>query len=144
MIYIGSDHAGYETKEYIKKFLEKGKIEFKDFSKKTKPGDDYPDSAKKVARAVVKDKNSKGILVCGTGVGMTIAANRIKGARATLLLDEYTTKKARSSNDANVACFRGWHFSKAKSTKLIKIFLKTPFDNKSRRQRRIKKLDNLK
>jgi ribose 5-phosphate isomerase B len=144
MIYIGSDHAGYETKEHIKKFLEKNKLDFKDFSPKTKPGDDYPDSAKKVAKAVAKDKDSKGILICGTGVGMTIAANRIKGARAALLLDDYTTKKARSSNDANIACLRGWHFSKTKAEKQIKLFLKTPFDHKARRQRRIKKLDKLK
>ena len=143
MIYIGSDHAGYETKEYIKNFLEKNKIKYKDFSPKTKQGDDYPDHAKKVAKSVAKDKGSKGILICGTGVGMTIAANRIKGVRSALLLDEYTTKKARSSNDANVACLRGWKFSKPKATKLIKLFLKTPFDKKTRRQRRIKKLKKL-
>jgi|TARA_B100002003_G_C14083491_1_gene521228 ribose 5-phosphate isomerase B len=143
MIYIGSDHAGFKTKEYIKKFLAKSNLDYKDLSPIAKEGDDYPEHAAKVAKAVAKNKNNKGILVCGTGVGMTMAANKIKGARAVLLLDKYTTKKSRTSNDANIACLRGWDFSKRKAANLLDLFLKTPFDKKARRERRIKKLDKL-
>jgi ribose 5-phosphate isomerase B len=143
MIYIGSDHAGFKTKEYIKRFLEKNNLDYKDLSGINKEGDDYPEHAQKVAKAVAKNKNNKGILICGTGVGMTIAANRFKGARAVLLLDKYTTKKSRTSNDANIACLRGWDFNERKAAKLIDLFLKTEFDKKTRRERRIKQLDKI-
>ncbi|MBW2992264.1 ribose 5-phosphate isomerase B [Candidatus Woesearchaeota archaeon] len=141
-IIIGADHAGFGMKEYIKKHLKN--FEVVDVSPKTKEGDDYPDYAKKVAKKVARNKDSKGILICGTGVGMCIAANRFKGIRAALVLDEFTAKKSRSSNDANIACLRGWNFSKEKALRLVKLFLKTPFDNKARRNRRVKKLDRLK
>jgi ribose 5-phosphate isomerase B len=138
---IGADHAGYEMKEYIKKQLKD--MDIKDVSEKVKEGDDYPDHVKRLVKELKKDKKAKGILVCGTGVGVCIAANRFRGIRAALLFNEHITKKARTSNDANVACFSGWNFSKEKAVKLAKLFLKTQFDNKKRRQRRIKKLDKL-
>ena len=140
MIAIGSDHAGYATKEHIRKFLEKNNIEYIDVSKVSRLHDDYPDYAKKVSKIVIKDKKNRGILVCGTGTGMVMAANKVKGIRAALVYDRYTAVKAREDNDANVMALRGRGFSKVKALSLAKIWLKTPFSNKDRHKRRIKKL----
>ena len=140
MIYLGSDHAGFKTKEVIKKYLEKNKIRFTDLSSKFVDGDDYPDHAKKVAKKVAKDKKSKGILVCGSGTGMTIAANRIKGVRAALAYDKYSAVMARKDNDTNIIALRGRNFPAKKAVDLVKLWLKTPFTGKSRHKKRIKKL----
>jgi ribose 5-phosphate isomerase B len=144
MIFIGADHAGYQTKEHIKKFLDKNKIRYKDFgSSSPKKPDDYPDYAKKVAKSVAKDKNSKGILICGTGTGMVMAANKIKGARAALVYDNYTAVKSREDNDANIIALRGRGFSREKAKILVKIWLKTKFSNKPRHKRRIQKINRM-
>lgn len=139
MIYIASDHAGYELKEYLKKYFDREKIEYKDLGTNSKEKVDYPDYAKKVALKVKKSKQ-KGILICGTGTGMCIAANRIKGIRAALIYDEYSAKKSRQDNDANIACLRGRKFSKEKAKYIVNVWLKTNFSNKIRYKRRIKKL----
>ena len=104
MIYLGADHAGYELKEFLKKHLDKKKLKYKDLGALKKvQGDDYPDYAFKVAKKVAKEK-AKGILVCGTGVGVCMAANRIKGARAALVHDAKYAKatlKKRQSRDSS-------------------------------------------
>lgn len=140
MIFIGADHAGFATKEYLKKFLDKNKIGYKDLSPKLKDGDDYPDHAKKVAKEVAKNKNNKGILICGTGTGMVIAANKVKGIRAALVYDTYSAKKSREDNDANIITLRGRGFSKRRAAKLTKLFLNTHFSNIPKHKRRIRKL----
>ena len=139
MIYLGADHAGFDKKEEIKKFLEKKKIKYKDLSPKKVEGDDYPEHAKRVARAVVKNK-AKGVVVCGTGVGVTMAANKVKGVRAALVYDSYTAVKSREDNDANVIALRGKVFSKEKAKELVNKWLKTQFSNKERHKRRLKKI----
>jgi len=142
MLFIGADHAGFETKEYIRRFLDKNKINYNDLSPNYKEGDDYPDHAKKVARAVAKDNNSKGILICGTGTGMVMAANKIKGIRAALVYDKYTAVMSRKDNNANVITLRGRGFNKEKAKDLVKIWLNTKFSNLSRHKRRLKKMPN--
>lgn len=145
MIYIGADHAGYDTKEAIKRFLNKKSIPYIDVgTNKPKKSDDYPDYAKAVARYVSKSKNNKGILICGTGTGMAIAANKVKGIRAASIYDNYTAKKAREDNDANVAALRGIGFAKKKAVSLVDVFLNTDFSNKIRHKKRVEKINRIK
>ena len=141
LIYLGADHAGYSLKEKIKKVLLRKKIPFRDLGTDSLESVDYPDYGKKVARAVVKNKGSKGILVCGTGTGMVIAANRIKGARAVVAYDNYSAKMSRLDNDSNILCLRGRQFSADKAKKIINVWLKTKFSQKLRHKRRVRKLD---
>jgi len=141
-IFIGADHAGYKLKEHIKKYFDKVKISYEDLGTNSEKSVDYPDYAKKVSRKVAKNKNSKGILICGTGTGMVMASNKIKGARAAFAYDKYSAVMSRKHNDANILCLRGRRFSKNKAKELVKIWLKTPFSNKKRHKRRINKLKN--
>jgi len=138
LLYLASDHAGYDLKEKLKKFLTKSKISFKDLGTNSKNVVDYPDYAKKLIKNI--KKNDKGILICGTGTGMVIAANRSKKIRAAGIYDNYTAKMARHDNDANVICLRGRKFSSNKNLKLVKIFLNSKFSNIHRHKKRIKKL----
>ena len=143
MIYIGSDHAGYDLKQDIKKFLERKKIPYQDMSQFYNPSDDYPDIAKAVAKAVKKKKAHRGILICGSSIGMAIAANRIKGIRAAPVFDDYSSRTSRLDNDANVVCLRARNFPRKRSLKLLSVFLNTPFSYAERHIRRIKKVDRL-
>jgi len=143
MIYLGSDHAGFALKGRIKKFLSKKGSEYKDLgAHKLKKDDDYPDYAFKVAKAVSKDKGSKGILFCGTGTGEVIAANKVKGIRAAVAYDDYSAKMSRVDNDANVLGIRSRGFSENKAKKIISVWLKTKFSGTVRHKRRIKKISN--
>jgi ribose 5-phosphate isomerase B len=144
MIYLGSDHAGFETKEAVRKYLEKKKISYVDFTPLLEKGDDYPDSARFVANSVAKNKGSRGVLVCGSGTGMAIAANRVKGVRAALAYDKFSAVMSRKDNDANVITLRGRGFSKTTAVKLVDIWLNTKFSNEPRHKRRIAKLERIK
>ncbi|MAG38241.1 ribose-5-phosphate isomerase [Candidatus Pacearchaeota archaeon] len=141
-IYIGADHAGVKLKEKIVSYLKKQKIAFEDFgSFDGKSKDDYPDFAVKVGEGVSKHKGeSLGILICGSGTGMAIAANKVKGIRAATGYDAYSVKKGREDNDVNVLCLRGREMSDLKNLGLLKLFLKTGFSKKSRHLRRIHKI----
>lgn len=139
-VYIGSDHAGYDLKEEIKKFLEERKINYEDLSKEYDGRDDYPDHAFRVAEQVVRDKDSRGILICGTGTGMTIAANKVKGIRAVAAYDAYSARMSREHNDTNVLGLRGWDFSLKKIKEIVDIWLKTEFSEEERHDRRIRKI----
>lgn len=140
-IYLGADHAGFDTKEKIRKFLEKKKILYEDFGSLNKnEGDDYPDYAFKVAENVIKNKDSRGILVCGTGTGMVIAANKVKGVRAACAYDIYSAKMAKRDNDVNILCLRGRKFSSSKAVRIIDLWLKEEFSGKPRHKRRIDKI----
>ena len=139
-IIIGSDHAGFNLKEKLKEYFDKKKIKYEDVGTGSLERVDYPDYAKKVARKVVKEKNSRGILICGTGTGMVIAANRIKGARAVVAYDTYSAKMSRQDNNANILSLRGRHFPYKKIQSIVNIWLNTKFSGKSRHKRRIKKL----
>ena len=141
-IFLGADHAGYDLKNKISKYLNNHGFVVNDLSPNFIKGDDYPKPAFKVARAVRQNTGSRGILVCGSGVGVAIAANRIKGIRAADACDEYTAKMSRKDEDSNVLCLRARFFPEAKTKKIIHSWLSTKFSNKSRHKRRIKELDS--
>jgi len=142
-IYLGSDHAGFNLKKRIVVLLKKKGIEYEDLGGFDRnKSDDYPDYAFKVAKKVAKDKNSKGILICGGGTGMAIAANKVKGIRAVVAYDDYSAKSSREDNNTNVLCLRGRKFPIKKSERIVSIWLKTKFSGISRHERRIKKIDN--
>lgn len=139
-IYLGADHAGYRLKEKVKARLIADGHRVRDLSPTFKDGDDYPVPARAVATRVAKNKGSRGVLVCGSGVGMAIGANRVKGIRAFDAFDEKTVKLAREHNDANVIALSGWHLNASKAEKLLGIFFKTRSSSASRHRRRVKQL----
>ena len=139
-VILASDHAGLPLKEKVKKYLAKKKIEYEDLGTESFISVDYPDYALKVAEKVIKNKNTRGILVCGTGTGMTIAANKVKGIRAVAAYDAYSTKMSRIDNDTNVLGLRGRFFPLEKIKKIITVWLDTPFSGEPRHKRRIKKI----
>ena len=134
-IFIASDHAGYEMKtklnEYFKSFIDLGTNSFDSV--------DYPDFAHKLTREVLKNKKNVGILICGTGVGMSIAANRKKGIRAGLANNSKIARLIRKHNDANVLVLPGRFINTSEAKKSVQAFLSTKFES-GRHKRRIKKL----
>ena len=138
-ICIASDHAGYNIKEYIKDFLIKKKISIIDLGPNSNGSVDYPDYAKKVAKRIKSKKSDVGILVCGSGTGMAISANKIKGIRAAVCYNKSSTRLSRLHNNANIISL-GSRLTKKKDIKtLISIFLKTKFES-GRHLRRVKKI----
>ena len=107
MLAIGSDHGGFELKEHIKKYLDEQGVKYKDYGIYNEDSADYPDCAEPVCRAVIDGEAERGILVCGTGIGISIAANKFKGIRAALCSDVYSATMARLHNDANIICLGG-------------------------------------
>ncbi len=139
-VIIGSDHAGFKLKEKLKNFLLNKDVEVDDVGCYSEDPVDYPDYAFKVAKKIAKNKNLKGVLICGTGTGMVMAANRIKGARASLIYDKYTAIMARRDNNANIVCLRGRKFNHRKQIKLVWLWLNTEFSGESRHRKRLSKL----
>ncbi len=139
-VILASDHAGLRLKEKVKKYLARKKIEYEDLGTNSFKSVDYPDYALKVAEKVAKNNNTRGILVCGTGTGMTIAANKVKGIRAVAAYDAYSAKMSRIDNDTNVLGLRGRFFPLEKMKKIITVWLDTPFSGEKRHKRRIKKI----
>jgi ribose 5-phosphate isomerase B len=140
-IAVGSDHAGFKLKEIIKEFLKRKKVEVKDFGTDTEESVDYPDYAYPVAESVARGEYDRGILVCGSGVGMCITANKVKGIRAVLAHNTYTAKQSREHGDANVLCLAGKKLSKAQADKIVDIWLRTEFSGEERHLRRIRKIE---
>ena len=137
-IFIASDHAGYNLKEkVISKFLKVRKIT--DLGPNSKNSVDYPDFAKKLSKKVASNKGSFGILICGSGMGMAIAANKTKKARAALCYSVKNTKLSRLHNNANIITLGERLINKNKAINLIKIFLSTKFEG-GRHLRRVKKI----
>lgn len=141
VVYLGADHAGYLLKEKIKKYFDGSGIEYEDLGGNGKDGDDYPDYALKVAQRVSRNNNSKGILICGTGTGMVVAANKVKGIRAAVGYDSYSVKMGRNDNDINVLCLRGRKFSDSKNLSFVKLWLKEDFSGLERHKRRLRKIE---
>ena len=138
-IFISSDHAGYKLKEDIKLFLKKKKYRFIDLGPNNDDRVDYPDYAHLVAKKVKINKTNRGILVCGSGVGMNIAANRHKNIRAAQCYNEKSTKLSRLHNDANIITLGSRLLSKKNALNCVSIFLKTKFEG-GRHSKRIKKI----
>jgi ribose 5-phosphate isomerase B len=136
-IYLGADHEGNQLKEAIKMELVREGYNIIDLSpEKPEGGDDYPDYAFAVGEAVAKDAEARGILICDTGIGMSIAANKIKGVRAALVMDIFSTRRSREHNDANIIIF-GSHFIKKNiAIECVKYFLDTVFSSADRHNRR--------
>jgi ribose 5-phosphate isomerase B len=142
-IFIGSDHAGLKIKKEIMKLLDKNLIAYEDIGTfGGNPNDDYPDYAFEVAKKVTKTKNAKGILICGSGTGMVIAANKVKGIRAALAYDHYSAKMARNDNDVNVLCLRGRFTAPVNTKRIVTTWLKTPFSKLARHKKRINKISD--
>jgi ribose 5-phosphate isomerase B len=138
-IIIGADHAGFRLKERVRKELEQKNFSVLDLTPRYAEGDDYPPIGMKVARRVAKT-NGRGILICGSGVGMLIAANRVKGARAVLGRDANGIKRARRDGDVNVLALSGWNTNFPAATKMIRAFLTTKRSNAARHRRRVRQL----
>ena len=138
-ICIASDHAGYDLKEYIKDFLINNNLSVIDLGPNTNLSVDYPDFAKKVAHAVKRDNKSIGILVCGSGTGMSMTANKIKGIRAAVCYNSASTRLSRLHNNANIIALGSRLTKKNVIFKLVEIFLKTKFEG-GRHLKRIKKI----
>ena len=139
-IVIGSDHAGLELKEEIKSLLETGGYEITDVGTNSPASVDYPDFGFEAARLVASGAADRGILVCGTGIGMSIAANKVKGVRAALIHDLYTAIQSRKHNDANVLVLGGRVTGRGLAEEIVKVWLSTEFEG-GRHLGRIKKIE---
>ena len=128
MIAIGSDHGGFQMKKELILYLESKGIEVKDYGTYSEDSCDYPIYAKAVSKAVANGEAEKGILVCGTGIGMSIAANKIKGIRASAVTNEYSAEFTRRHNDLNVLCLGGRTLGIEIAKRIVDIFIETPFD----------------
>lgn len=139
-VFLGADHNGFLLKEKIKQYLKKLKVDFEDLgNKKFDPKDDYPDFAILVAKKVAKGK-SRGILICGTGGGVCITANKIKGIRAVQAFNAWQVKKLREHDNINVLCLDGWQLKENEAKKMVKAFLETKFSGLERHKRRLQKI----
>ena len=138
-ISLSSDHAGFELKESIKKFLIKKKIKVIDLGPKNKDSVDYPDYAKKVARNIIAKKSDMGILVCGSGTGMAMSANKFKKIRAAVCYNKASTRLSRQHNNANIMALGARLTKKSDVMKLVNIFLNTKFEG-GRHFRRVNKV----
>ncbi len=140
-IYLGADHAGNALKEKIKKELSIDGYDVKDFSPiKPHDGDDYPDYAFLVAETVAANNDSIGVLICDTGIGMAIAANKVQGAYAAMVFNEFDAKRAREHNNANIIVFGSADTKANHAIKLINLFVTTHFTESERHVRRIGKI----
>ena len=138
-IFISSDHAGFKLKEAIKNHLKRKKLDFQDFGPNNDNSVDYPDYAHKVAKKVKLHKRNVGILVCGSGTGMNIAANKHKNIRAAQCFNLKSTKLSRLHNDANIITLGSRLITKKNALKFISVFLNTKF-NGGRHLKRVKKI----
>ena len=138
-ISLASDHAGFNLKEIIKKKLIKNKVKVLDFGPFNKDKVDYPDYAKKVARNISSKKTNMGILVCGSGTGMAMSANKLRKIRAAVCYNSVSTRLSRTHNNANIIALGSRLTNKKEALKLVNIFLSTKFEG-GRHLRRIKKI----
>lgn len=142
MIAIGSDHGGYDLKTAIIKYLGEKGYEVKDFGCYSKESVDYPDIAAALCPSVVSKEAEFGILICGTGIGISIAANKHKGIRAALCTNEYTAEKTRQHNDANILCLGGRVVGEDLAKSIVDAFLRSDFEG-GRHSNRINKISDL-
>lgn len=141
-IFIGSDHGGYRLKEKIKPYLEELGYEVDDQGPDNDESSDYPVYAKKVADKV-SESDGKGILICGTGIGMSMAANKVKGVRAALAYDEKTARLSREHNNSNILCLGERTTEEDMAKKIVKTWLETKFSPEERHHRRVDEIMDL-
>ena len=139
MFIIASDHGGLELKDAIKSFLADQRIEVRDLGTMNSDSVDYPDFAEKLATALTRGEAENGILICGTGIGMSIAANKVRGIRAALCHDELTAEMSRRHNDANVLCMPADLVGEELIKRIVEIWIETEFEG-GRHGRRVDKV----
>ena len=142
MIAIGSDHGGFELKKKLMEHLSERGLEYKDFGTYSSASCDYPVYAKAVARAVASGECDRGILICGTGIGVSMTANKVHGIRAALCGDGFSAEATRQHNDANILCMGARVVGEGLALKIADTFLDTPFSNDERHIRRISMIED--
>jgi len=143
MIYLGADHAGFNLKEQIKEYLQELGYEYKDLgAKELNPKDDYPDFALLVAKKVA-ETNEKGILICGTGIGVCVTANKVDGVRAALCDSQRDARLSREHDNANVLCLDANETKMADAKKIVRAWLETEFTGEERHKRRLDKIKDI-
>ncbi len=141
MIALGSDHGGFELKQEIIAYLKEKNLEYKDYGCESKESCDYPVYAKKVANAIVSGECDRGILICGTGIGISITANKVKGIRAAVCHDTFSAQATREHNDANILAMGARVVGPGLALKIVETFLNTEFSNDERHIRRIEQME---
>ncbi len=141
MIAIASDHGGYDLKERVKQYLEKKGLEYKDFGCYNKESCDYPDFVKPAAKAVAEGVCDRGIVICTTGIGISMCANRIPGVRCALCGDPVSAELTRLHNDANMLSLGAGVTGELLALDIVERFLDTPFSGEDRHRRRIEKIE---
>ncbi len=139
MIAIGSDHGGYQLKCAVIKWMDAQGIEYRDFGCDSEKSVDYPDIAEPVAKAIVAGECERGILICGTGIGISLAANKVKGIRAACCSDCFSAQMCRKHNNANILCFGGRVVGEGLALMMVDEFLHTDFEG-GRHERRVNKI----
>lgn len=142
MFAIGSDHGGYKLKEEIKKYLDEKEIKYKDFGCMNEERVDYPNIAKDVAESVQKEECKYGILICRSGIGMSICANKYKGIRCALCHNEYTAKYSKLHNDSNILAIGADDVTTNEAICILRMWLATEFEG-GRHQERIELIENI-
>lgn len=142
MLALGCDHGGYPLMQEVIKYLEENHIEYKNFGTYSDASVDYPVYGKAVANAVAGGECEKGILICGTGIGISITANKVKGIRCALCGDVFSAKATREHNDANILAMGARVTGVGLALEIVKAFLETPFSNDERHIRRIKQIED--
>ena len=141
MIAIGNDHTGYELKKAIMEYLDKRGIEYKDFGCGNVTASDYPEFAKAVGSSIQNKECEKGILICGTGIGISITANKMKGIRCALCHDCFSAEATRLHNDANVLAMGARVIGIGHALKIVETFLDTEFSDEERHKKRIRMME---
>lgn len=139
-VYLGSDHAGFAMKQAVKEYLDKRGYEVTDVGTDSGESVDYPDFAHEVAHAVSSGDADRGVLVCGSGIGMAMAANKVSGVRAATVTDPELAKMSRAHNDANVVALGGRYIPQQTAEEILDAFFDTPFEG-GRHQRRVDKIE---
>lgn len=142
MIALGCDHGGLDLKKVVMDYLDSQNIEYRDFGTYTSESCDYPIYGKAVAKAVANGECDKGIIICGTGIGISITANKVKGIRAALCHDVFSAKATREHNNANVLAMGARVIGPGLALEIVKAFLETDFSNDERHIRRINMIED--
>jgi len=139
-IALGSDHGGYQLKENLKEYLRELNVEYVDFGCENKKSVDYPDIGFKVAKEVKSGKYSRGILICRTGIGMSVVANKVRGIRASLCHDIFSARNTREHNDANILTLGARVISVGLAKEIVRVWLNTKFSQEERHINRLNKI----
>ena len=142
MLALGCDHGGFSLMKVVKEHLDKQGIEYKDFGTYSTEACDYPVYAKKVAQAIVDGECDRGILICGTGIGISITANKFKGIRAALCSDCFSAEATRQHNDSNIRAMGERVVGPGLACKIVDTWLNTPFSGAERHQKRIDQIED--